>query len=137
MKEEEVKNLIPVLQAFVDGKEIEGRPFGNSSEQGWMRVYRISNIDSIEYRIKPKLKPKAKYRPFASAEECWEEMQKHQPFGWITGLLEGNTHFLIICVRNNNYPITCNGGHTIFLPFDKLCNCYTFADGTPFGIKEE
>ena len=23
------------------------------------------------------------YRPFKSQEECWNEMQKHQPFGWI------------------------------------------------------
>lgn len=94
-------------------------------------------LSDIDTNLENGIKQKAKYRPFKNANECWAEMKKHEPFGWIIGLLEGGAHFLIICVRNDNYPITCNGGHTIFLPFDKLCNCYTFADGTPFGIKEK
>lgn len=34
------------------------------------------NPDS--YRIKPE----PKYRPFKDAEECWQEMLKHEPFGY-------------------------------------------------------
>ena len=36
-------------------------------------------MNSQDYRIKPE----TKYRPFKDAEECFEEMKKHQPFGWI------------------------------------------------------
>lgn len=133
MNREKAAELLPILKAFSEGKTIECR--SNRAMGDWKEAKVISelSLNSYEYRIKPE----PTYRPFANAEECWAEMKKHEPFGWIIGLLEGGTHFLIICVRNDNYPITCNGGHTIFLPFDKLCNCYTFADGTPFGIKEK
>lgn len=125
-----------IISAFAENKTIQYRiatgVWCDLTEREGLPMGILEEIPDI-FRIKPELK----YRPFANAEECWAEMKKHEPFGWIIGLLEGGTHFLIICVRNDNYPITCNGGHTIFLPFDKLCNCYTFADGTPFGIKEK
>lgn len=44
----------------------------------WTEIKEIGYWDNIEYRIKPE----PKYRPFKDAEECWNEMQKHQPFGW-------------------------------------------------------
>ena len=36
--------------------------------------------NKFDYRIKPE------YRPFANAEECWCEMLKHKPFGWVESL---------------------------------------------------
>lgn len=49
MKREQVGAMIPILQAFVDGKEIEGRPKGFSNDfEGWMIIDAISNLDSIE-----------------------------------------------------------------------------------------
>lgn len=63
-----------------------------------------------------------KYRPFKDAEECWEEMQKRQPF-------------VLIQPKNcNNYTISCIDNN---MDFNRYFNEYTFADGTPFGIKEE
>lgn len=77
----------------------------------------------IEYRIKPDSKAKAKYRPFANTEECWKEMQKHQPIGWTK--LKGEIEYSFITDVNDN------------INYSDAIRDYTFADGTPFGIKEE
>ena len=90
----------------------------SDEEYNWSEVDDCSfNIKQFEYRIKPKFT----YRPFKNAEECWQEMQKHQPFGWVKC---ADKYFSISAIdSNNNYEID----------FDN----YTFADGTPFGVKEE
>lgn len=44
------------------------------------------DCDSKIYRIN---KPGVNYRPFANEEECWQEMQKHQPFGWVKTKAKG------------------------------------------------
>ena len=63
------------------------------------------------------------YRPFKTKEECWNEMSKHQPLGWIYDK------------ANNSYTLRISiSGPTCF---ERLFNEYSFADGTPFGIKEE
>ena len=75
------------------------------------------NPHTCDYRIKPE----PKYRPFKDAEECWQEMLKHQPFGWVK-TDEGYEQVWHV-----------NKGDDFNATF-KTC---TFADGTPFGIKEE
>lgn len=130
MKRELVRTLMPVLQAFVDGKEIEGRPKGFSNDfEGWMIVDAISNLDSIEYRIKPE----PKYRPFANAEECWAEMCKHHPFGWVK--TKSGTHRLIVLIDEERLMM---GAQSIEWSYRTLFNeQFTFVDGTPFGVKVE
>lgn len=63
------------------------------------------------------------YRPFKDAEECWQEMLKHHPFGWLKKKKEPICYNLLqfICDRD----------------FDNLFNDYTFADDTPLGIEKE
>ena len=81
------------------------------------------------------------YRPFKTKDECWNEMQKHQPFGWI--ILKGGKHpdskaFIIKLTENCFYYIGDGGSATYNLydyEFEK--HFWLFADGTPFGIKEE
>ena len=63
------------------------------------------------------------YRPFKDVKECWSEMQKHQPFGWIK---IKNANYLTILESINNAR-----------NYQYIFENYTFADGTPFGIKEE
>ena len=90
-----------------------------------------------EYRIKPE----SKYRPFKNTEECWNEMKKHQPFGWlkdkdselrnIQALTEKMSTIADgVYLRGINL---INGWHV----FEEAYKEYTFADGTPFGILEE
>lgn len=131
MKREQVRAMMPILQAFVDGKEIEGRPKGFSNDfEGWMIIDAISNLDSIEYRIKPE----PTYRPFANAEECWNEMQKHQPFGWVSG---NNCFYNIVSVSNIDVSMANVSGDIVILNFSDVIEDNTFADGATFGVKVE
>lgn len=83
MTREEAKAFYPILQAFAEGKVIETRTDPNVVSKGledmnyWTEMNEIEHWNNIQYRVKPE----PTYRPFANAEECWAEMQKHQPFG--------------------------------------------------------
>ena len=127
MTREEVKEMLPVLQAFVDGKTIESRCI-KGDKSLWYDDEDPSFDNDFEYRIKPE----PKYRHFANAEECWQEMQKHQPFGWV----KWND------VRYNIYVISSTSvclinGNCENMDFAYAYQKLKFADGTPFGVKEE
>ena len=130
---EEVKELLPIMQAFAEGKTIQYR------HKGRVEWYDLDsgqfNCDMYYYRIKPE----TKYRPFKNKEECWQEMMKHQPFGWIIGKIYANFHhidFVYICNPNNGYGVRLSNNATC-TNFEHMFKDYKFADGTPFGIKEE
>ena len=84
--------------------------------------------DANYYRIKPS----PTYRPFKNAEECWQEMQKHQPFGWIA---KGMKLYAIKVIECNTVFIDDGCENRSLIGYFK--DSFTFADGTPFGIKEE
>ena len=86
--------------------------------------------DDFEYRIKPE----SEYRPFANAEECWKEMLKHQPFGWIK-CVEG--YLNITYVGDEQVYLADPDGGAILLDSKTSYQDNTFVDGTPFGIKVE
>lgn len=124
MTREEAKEFYPILQAFAEGRVIETRTDPSTLKRkdtpnGWAEMKEIEFWNNIEYRVKPE----PKYRPFKDAKECWTEMQKHQPFGWtkLIGAIEYS--FITDVDDNTNYS-------------DAIKE-YTFADGTPFGIREE
>lgn len=128
MNRQEAKELLPVIQAFAEGKTLQ---FKNSFED-WI------DCDNIMFNRPPKdyrIKPSPKYRPFANAEECWQEMQKHQPFGWIKDKEDGH-YTLITAINKTDVDQIALNGKTGWL-FCSISKFYTFADGTPFGIKEE
>ena len=125
MNRSEAKELLPIIQAFVEGIKIEYREKG---EEHWgVTNTPTFNIDSNEYRIKPE----PKYRPFANAEECWQEMLKHQPFWWVKA---SHGYFHIIGIRNDKITLGVNDN---WLSYEYILSNYKFVDGTPFGIKEE
>lgn len=73
-----------------------------------------------------------KYRPFKDADECFEEMRKHEPFSYITNFDVG--YYSVVYISEEGVSF-CNG---IFKNYEEALNeGYRFADGTPFGIKEE
>ena len=117
MNRSEAKDLLPIIQGYVDGKKIEKRPKGRYDVEWQETALPAFNIHECDYRIKPEFK----YRPFANAEECWQEMQMHQPFGWVK-TDEGYEQIWHVN-KGDDFNATL-----------KTC---TFADGTPFGIKEE
>lgn len=83
---------------------------------------------NIEYRIKPE----SKYRPFKDAEECLQEIQKHQPFGWIKN---GGYWYNIISMGVGSVKIINTKGAIVTLLFSTLLSQYKFVDGALLGIK--
>lgn len=134
MDRQQAKELLPIIQAFAEGKTIEFRERGCTL---WTEsISPIFNFANLEYRIKPE----PKYRPFNDAEECWQEMQKHQPFGWIKG--PGEYKNISSIRTTGSYPIlinveNCGEQYENSCNMSKMFKNYTFADGSIFGIKEE
>lgn len=123
MNREQAKELLPIIQAFAEGKTIE-----YYSNDNWIEDKNFNFIDKAQnYRIKPE----PKYRPFANAEECWQEMQKHQPFGWLKHKTD-NVYSFISKIDKD----CCYFAVNVYWGFDTLFKTKTFIDGTPFGIKE-
>ena len=78
------------------------------------------------------------YRPFKDVEECWQEMLKHEPFGWLKSKESGtyaNIAFLATNYNKSYIVWFANEKERVSLSY--VYDIYTFADGTPFGIKEE
>ena len=118
MNRQRAKDLLPIIKAFAENRPIERRTIGATN---WADTNQICLQLYEEKKIEYRIKPEPKYRPFKSVEECWHEMQNHHPFGWIK--------------RNGKYVnITLVSGES---SYDDSFKSFTFADGEPFGIKEE
>ena len=125
MTKEVIKVYFPYLKALADDKEVQCDISGE-----WKDIEEISFSIGVEhYRIKPK----SKYRPFKNQEECWQEMLKHQPFGWIRNNIT-QCFFNIDHIGYNHYGVVIDNS---LVYFDLAFSDYNFVDGTPFGIREE
>ena len=133
---EEAKELLPIMKAFAEGKQIQDKIEGLT---GWVDTNEI-NLEfegqKIQHRIKPEpIKTDTNYRSFKTAEECWQEMLKHQPFGWIKPTADSipGKFMIINSIRINEVSITSG----IDFTYNELLKYYVFVDGTLFGIKTE
>ena len=134
MTREEAKELLPIIQAFAEGKTIE---IYNNTE--WQDLI----IESIKFDCKPscyRIKPEPRYRPFKTQEECWQEMLKHQPFGWLKSKKNGSS----CCIGEVSWSDEFETVHIALSTCESLSRSansmfdeYTFADGAPFGVMEE
>ena len=147
MTREETKKLLPIIQAYAEGKAIEY----SSDGKCWIEARYPSWNPYLIYRIKPE----PKYRPFQNAEECWEEMQKHEPFGWIKAIPNEEYIAKYYPGSKDNNPLYYQvqkvaPGYIKYDDINDVCEIgeqdksykdvfgvMTFADGTPFGMKEE
>ena len=123
---EEVKSVMNIIQAFADGKTIQAiDPYDDE----WCNQTKL-NFEALfegQYRIKPE----PKYRPFNSAEECWQEMLKHQPFGWVKSTL-----FKDLALVNRVTTLYVEINRDI-IDYKDALEKFTFADDTNFGVKVE
>ena len=126
MTREEVKEMLPVLQAFAEGKTIESRCI-KGDKSLWYDDEDPSFDDDLEYRIKPE----PTYRPFKDAEECWLEMQKHQPFGWVKSTLFKD---FALVKRVTTLYVEINRD---IIDYKDALEKFTFADDNNFGVKVE
>ena len=127
MTKEKAKYLAEVLKAYAEGKTIEVLLDG-----GWREVnldeYSL-DAENEHYRIKKE----PTYRPFKNAKECFEEMKKHYPIGWMyLDKIWDNivVHITEIGARDIEFN-SC-----VYSFVEAFNKGFTFADGQPFGIKE-
>ena len=127
MTREEARKAAEVMLAYADGKEIE---YKNGALKDWsITSVPTFNWGSNDYRIKPQ----SKYRPFKDVEECWQEMQKHQPFGWVRYKMKP----IVIRSIASLYDTEIEPYDACTSSYKDALESFTFADGTPFGIMEE
>ena len=112
------------MEAYADGKKVQKQDINGL----WIDCDNpMFDWVSFNYRIKPG----PKYGPFETQEECWNEMLKHQPFGWVKS--PRGELFCIDKVFEEGIVYKHSSCH-----FNEyLEGQYSFVDGTPFGIKEE
>ena len=133
MTREKAKELLPIIQAFAEGKTIQvwANDTWQDEESPLFWAY-------AQFRIKPEQKSEPKYRPFKTQEECWNEMLKHQPFGWLKVKTDGRYRFiselgsLSVLLKK---VVTETPTHESIPYSTKMFGVYTFADDTPFGVK--
>ena len=130
----DIKRILPLLQEMEEGKTLQIK-----TRNGWIDVDADKDGVNVDYPLNDgitvRIKQEPKFRPFKDAEECWNEMQKHQPFGWIKPKDDDvvNKFMLIDALRNEGIAVRTN----IRFNYHELLEYYTFADRTPFGIIEE
>ena len=127
MTREQVKELLPIIKAYAEGKTIQYY-YGDAD---WIDIGPDEAVDFSDNPSHYRIKPESKYRPFANKEECWKEMQKHQPFGWIKSNVDKHL-YSILAITNNGCVLIDRS----IISFQHFYKYNTFADGTPFGFKE-
>ena len=150
MTREKARELLPIIQAYSEGKTIQYRvspPFSRIDKRDTSYLKEWIDLDedrcdgfSCDETINYRIKPGQKYRPFKSQEECWQEMLKHQPFGWLKSKKDGRLRCIgevswsdVFETVNITLATEPNTEYSCVYIFKH----YIFSDGTPFGIKEE
>ena len=127
MTKEKAKYLAEVLKAYAEGKSIEAL-----LDDGWREVnldeYSL-DVENDSYRIKKE----PKYRPFKNAKECFEEMKKHYPIGWM--YLDKIWDNIVVHITEIG-AIDIEFNSCVYSFVEAFNKGFTFADGQPFGIKE-
>ena len=130
MTRQEAAKLLPIIQAFSEGKTIQRIEKYNGMDCAVdikSNDINFDNYSSKYYRIKPS----PTYRPFANAEECWNEMVMHQPVGWVKHNID---EYRALVTVVNNHGCFISSDKRLFL---ELFENFTFIDDSAFGVKVE
>lgn len=131
MTREQIKIALPLILAFAEGKTIQIK---NGSR--WIDIdgdKNELNLDSVvAYRDCFRIKPNDVCLHFRNAEECWQEMLKHQPFGIVS-----SKHDKAYMAFESLDDGICNFNGYREESFESAFDDIQFADGAPFGIKTE
>lgn len=139
MNRNQAKEFYPFLQAYAEGRVIECRTKPSTLEDmdvpnDWTEMKKIEYRDNAEYRIRSG----PVYRPFNNIKECMTEMLKHQPVGWLKSTeATEDVYFPITGLTNDKCGVKLGPSSGGGWSFSGLFDYYTFADGTPFGVKEK
>lgn len=131
MDRNQSKELLPIIQAYAEGKTIQSRCIKGDTPL-WYDEEDPSFDNDFEYRIKPE----SKYRPFKDSEECWNEMLKHQPFGYVYFPDDKLYHNIIMLAPEQGcHEAYIRIGNCTVRGLEEAFRIFTFADGLPFGVK--
>ena len=127
MTKEQAKHLAEVLNAYAEGNPIEVLLDGEWGE-----------VDLNEYSFDPenesyRIRKEPTYRPFKNAKECFKEMKKHYPIGWM--YLDKIWDNILVHVTEIGVGYI-EFDSCIYSFVEAFNKGFTFADGQPFGIKE-
>lgn len=128
MNRERAKELLPVIQAFADGKDIQ------YSEDGtcWLDATTPRFSEYIKYRVKPE----EAYRPFKDKGELVKIMANNKiMFGWVR--IKSTRAFSQILYIHDSYIVVQTVFDTVRYTLDEAFEYLTFLDGTPFGVKNQ
>ena len=127
MNREKAKELLPIIQALADGKEIE---FFHPIRNEWVSTLEVFN-DQFSYRIKPG----PTHRPFNNKGELVASMMEIKlPFGWVR--FKDLKEFSQILYISNDGIVCSSGSETVTYTYEEAFENLTFLDGSPFGVKE-
>ena len=167
MTKEEIKKFLDNTKVYVNGKseEIqnklfsfgykwrgekvevlnEDKPFLFISNKDWIKysddMFFFKNHKFTEITAEQilSLELTEGYHPFKDKNECWNEMLKHQPFGWVKSKDDGEFSLIGFVQWNSDFEdvmVIFAKSLQLAHPASDLFEKYTFADGTPFGVKE-
>ena len=121
-----------IISAFAEGKVIQYR---DDITDTWSDLTEREGLPMNTLEDNPndfRIKPTPTYRPFANAEECWNEMLKHQPIGWVK---EKALQLKCNIIEVGNFVRI--GVREEMSDYQEAFDNYTFADGSVFGVKVE
>ena len=127
MNRKEAKELMPIIQAFAEGKTIQY--YDSLIDIADWEDCENPNFENLTYKFR--IKPEPTYRPFKDAEECWQEMLKHKPFGWVKSTLFKD---LDLVKRVTTLYVEINRD---IIDYKDALEKFTFADDNNFGVKVE
>ena len=127
MNRKEAKELMPIIQAFAEGKTIQY--YDSLIDIADWEDCENPNFENLTYKFR--IKPETTYRPFKDAEECWLEMLKHKPFGWVKSTLFKD---FALVKRVTTLYVEINRE---IIDYKDALDKFTFADDTNFGVKVE
>lgn len=115
MTREEAKQLLPIIQAFSEGKKIETKDINGDR---WIELSDPKFLGNVEsYRIKPE----AKCIPFTYKDS-------HD----FLGKCVKNSNFSFIVIASNMGGVFCSISNN-FYTYLEAFNLITFLDGSKFG----
>lgn len=120
MTKKDTKLAIEIMQAYVEGKQIQ---FKYKENEVWSDIGSPRwSFDVFDYRVKPE----PKYRPYANAEEFLKAQQEHGMYIKVNGIY-------VLPIRIAFDKVEGKGD----ISYGYLLKNYQWQDGTPCGIMEE
>lgn len=128
MESKNDKATLSFIEAYAKGKIIQRYdPINDKWNDCALDLKQLINENVHFLRIKPDV------RTFRNQDECWNEMLKHSPFGWVKNRGNLMKYFNIKSVTSTGVEFADTDNRYSFY---KMFDLYEFADGSLFGYQE-